>query len=48
MKKAYQAPQLTNHGDVEKITLGEGSKTIYDFFVYGFTDPLGRPKLGSR
>jgi hypothetical protein len=48
MKKAYQEPKLTNHGDVEKITLGEGKRTFNDFFVYGISDPFGRPKTGSR
>jgi hypothetical protein len=30
MKKAYEAPKLTDHGDVEKITLGRGHHHHHD------------------
>ncbi|MBF2049748.1 MAG: lasso peptide [Elainella sp. C42_A2020_010] len=47
-KKRYAKPELTVHGDVEKITQGEGLGLV-DLFVYGLSDPIGRPpKTGSR
>jgi hypothetical protein len=45
-RKLYQKPQLIIHGDVEKITMGSGWRSFQDFFVYGISDPFGRP--GAR
>ncbi len=39
-KKRYVKPELTVHGDVEKITQGSGFG-IKDVFVYGLADPIG-------
>ena len=40
-KKVYETPQLTVHGDIQKITQGEGRWAFVDFFVFGFEDPIG-------
>ncbi len=45
-KKVYEAPKLTVHGDIEKITLGSGIG-IRDLFVYGLADPIGNCRNGS-
>ena len=45
-KKVYEAPKLTTHGDVEKITQGSGFGII-DLFVYGLSDPIGNCRNGS-
>jgi hypothetical protein len=47
MKKAYQAPHLTNHGDVEKITLGRGDYPDDDVMLNPFSHHNHR-KTGSR
>jgi hypothetical protein len=47
VKKAYSSPRLTEHGSVQRLTEGSGSLTIFDFFVYGFSDPFGIPRTGS-
>jgi hypothetical protein len=41
-KKPYSTPKLTVHGHLEAITLGEG-RGIRDLFVFGLSDPIGRP-----
>jgi len=40
-KKPYNTPQLTVHGDIETMTLGQGIG-IRDIFIYGLADPIGR------
>lgn len=49
MKKAYVAPQLTNHGNVESITLGFGAKVRGDIIYKGDSNlPGDIQSEGSR
>ncbi len=47
MKKAYEAPKLSDHGDVEKITLGRRHHEHDDVMTSPFSHHHRR-KTGSR
>jgi hypothetical protein len=44
VKKAYSSPRLTEHGSVQRLTEGAGSLTVFDFLVFGRSDPFGIPR----
>ncbi|MBW4608478.1 MAG: lasso peptide [Hassallia sp. WJT32-NPBG1] len=51
MKSTYNAPKLTVHGDVAKITQILGQKTAADFLIFNGgvnADAAAAPDQGSR
>lgn len=45
-KKTYETPKLIVHGDIQKITLGQGWGSFLDMLVYGIIDYVCRQDPG--